>query len=68
MDYTSDITAVRKTPDLVTSSALQMRELTPLDRNFLVERHLISHDLADNGRMRGLLLVPDDSVSAMGND
>ena len=45
-----------------------MRELTPIDRQFLVERHLISHDLADNGRLRGLLLVPDESVSAMVNE
>jgi protein arginine kinase len=62
------VSAVRKTPALVSSSALQMRDLTPLDRQFLVERHLISHDLADNGRLRGLLLVPDESVSAMVNE
>jgi protein arginine kinase len=68
MVYSSVISAVRKTPALVSSSALQMRELTPLDRQFLVERHLISHDLADNGRLRGLLLVPDESVSAMVNE
>jgi len=68
MVYSSVISAVRKTPALVTSAALQMRELTPLDRQFLVERHLISHDLADNGRLRGLLLVPDESVSAMVNE
>jgi protein arginine kinase len=68
MVYSSVISAVRKTPALVTSTALQMRELTPLDRQFLVERHLISHDLADNGRLRGLLLVPDESVSAMVNE
>jgi protein arginine kinase len=68
MVYSSVISAVRKTPALVSSTALQMRELTPLDRQFLVERHLISHDLADNGRLRGLLLVPDESVSAMVNE
>ena len=68
MVYSSVISAVRKTPALVSSTALQMRELTPLDRQFLVERHLISHDLADNGRPRGLLLVPDESVSAMVNE
>jgi len=68
MVYSSVVSAVRKTPALVTSTALQMRELTPLDRQFLVERHLISHDLADNGRLRGLLLVPDESVSAMVNE
>ena len=68
MVYSSVVSAVRKTPALVSSSALQMRELTPIDRQFLVERHLISHDLADNGRLRGLLLVPDESVSAMVNE
>ena len=46
MVYSSVVSAVRKTsgPRLV-DGALQMRELTPLDRQFLVERHLISHDL-----------------------
>ena len=68
MVYSSVVSAVRKTPALVSSTALAMRELTPLDRQFLVERHLISHDLADNGRLRGLLLVPDESVSAMVNE
>jgi protein arginine kinase len=68
MVYSSVVSAVRKTPALVSSAALPMRELTPIDRQFLVERHLISHDLADNGRLRGLLLVPDESVSAMVNE
>jgi protein arginine kinase len=68
MVYSSVVSAVRKTPALVSSTALPMRELTPIDRQFLVERHLISHDLADNGRLRGLLLVPDESVSAMVNE
>jgi len=68
MVYSSVVSAVRKTPALVSSTALSMRELTPLDRQFLVERHLISHDLADNGRLRGLLMVPDESVSAMVNE
>ncbi len=68
MVYSSVVSAVHKTPALVSSSALPMRDLTPLDRQFLVERHLISHDLADNGRLRGLLLVPDESVSAMVNE
>ena len=68
MVYSSIVSAVRKTPALVSSTALQMRDLTPIDRQFLVERHLISHDLADNGRLRGLLLVPDESISAMVNE
>lgn len=68
MVYSSVVSAVHKTPALVTSTGFQMRELTPLDRQFLVERHLISHDLADNAKLRGLFLVPDESVSAMVNE
>ncbi len=68
MVYSSVLSAVRKTPALAQSLALEMRELTPLDRQFLVERHLISNDLADNGKLRGLLVLPDESISAMVNE
>jgi hypothetical protein len=68
MIYSSVVSTVNKTPALAGVVALQMRELTPLDRQFLVERHLISNDLADNGRVRGLLVLPDESVSAMVNE
>jgi protein arginine kinase len=68
MVYSSILSAVRKTPGLTESLALEMRELTPLDRQFLVERHLISNDLADNGKLRGLLVLPDESISAMVNE
>lgn len=68
MIYSSVLTTVRKTPALQRVVALPMRELTPLVRQFLVERHLISNDLADNGRVRGLLVLPDESVSAMVNE
>jgi protein arginine kinase len=68
MVYSSILSAVRKTPALTQSLALEMRELTPLDRQFLVERHLISNDLADNGKLRGLLVLPDESISAMVNE
>src|SRR5258705_6791407 len=68
MVYSSAVTAVRKTPPLSTTAAFQMRDLTPLDRQFLVERHLISHDLADNAKLRGLLVLPDESVAVMVNE
>ena len=68
MVYSSVLSAVHKTPALSASVALQMRDLTPLDRQLLVERHLISHDLADNGKVRGLLVVPDETASAMVNE
>jgi protein arginine kinase len=68
MVYSSVVSAVKKTPALSASAAFPMRELTPLDRQFLVERHLISSDLADNGTLRGLLLLPDETVSVMVNE
>ncbi len=34
---------------------LRMHELTPIDRQFLVERHLVSHELSDGARPRGLV-------------
>lgn len=68
MVYSSAITAVRKTPPLAQTTAFQMRDLTPLDRQFLVERHLISNDLADNAKLRGLLVMPDESVAVMVNE
>jgi protein arginine kinase len=34
----------------------------------LVDRHLISSELADNGRLRGLLVLPDETVSVMVNE
>jgi len=68
MVYSSVLTAVHKTPALTGSEAMPMRDLTPIDRQFLVERHLISSDLADNGRLRGLLVLPDETVSVMVNE
>jgi protein arginine kinase len=60
--------AVRSVAQLRDMVSFAMRDLAPLDRQFLVERHLISNDLADNGRVRGLLVMPDESMSAMVNE
>jgi protein arginine kinase len=68
MVYSGVIAASKVVPELQGVEAFPMRDLSPLDRQFLVERHLISHDLADNGRLRGLLVVPDESLSAMVNE
>src|SRR5687768_5704549 len=42
---------------------LRIHELTPLDRQFLVERHLASHELSDGARPRGLYLTPGERLS-----
>jgi protein arginine kinase len=68
MVFSGVVTAARAVPGLHGLEAFPMRELAPLDRQFLVERHLISNDLADNGRLRGLLVVPGESISAMVNE
>ena len=66
--YSSVQNAMRDIPDLKGILSFAMRDLEPLDRQFLVERHLISNDLADNGRLRGLRVMPDESLSAMVNE
>jgi protein arginine kinase len=46
-----------------------LEELTPLDRQVLVEKHLISPQHADaEGPARGLILREDESVSVMVNE
>jgi protein arginine kinase len=66
--YTSVLSAVRNIPELQGIVAFAMKDLGALDRQFLVERHLISNDLADDGKLRGLLVMPDESFSAMVNE
>jgi protein arginine kinase len=47
---------------------LKMHELTPNDRQFLVERHPVSHELSDGARPRGLLVTPGERLSIMVNE
>ncbi len=68
MVFSSVVSAARGVPALTGIDTFPMRDLQPLDRQFLVERHLISNDLADNGRLRGLLVLPGESISAMVNE
>jgi protein arginine kinase len=66
--YSSVLSAVRNIPELNGIVSFAMKDLGALDRQFLVERHLISNDLADDGKLRGLLVMPDESFSAMVNE
>ena len=47
---------------------LKMHELTPIDRQFLVERHLVSHELSDGARPRGLYVAIGERLSIMVNE
>jgi protein arginine kinase len=47
---------------------LKMSDMTAVDRQVLVERHLVSHELGDGARPRGILVAPDERVSLMINE
>ncbi len=47
---------------------IRMSEIAPLDRQVLVERHLVSHELGDATKPRGLLVSGDDRLSLMINE
>ncbi len=49
-------------------AAQVMNELPLLDRQFLLERHLISHDLTGDGGARGLVLAADERASILINE
>ena len=47
---------------------LKMQECSAVERQVLVERHLVSHELGDGTRPRGIYVAPDDRVSIMINE
>ena len=47
---------------------LKMQECSPIERQVLVERHLVSHELGDGARPRGIYVAKDDRVSIMVNE
>ena len=47
---------------------LRMNELSAIERQILVERHLVSHELGDGVRPRGLLVGADQRLSLMINE
>jgi protein arginine kinase len=47
---------------------LRMNEIQPLDRQILVERHLVSHELGDGARPRGIVIGPEERLSLMINE
>jgi protein arginine kinase len=60
--------AAAASPSFATAFLLRMNELEPLERQILVERHLVSHELGDGVRPRGILVNPDERLSLMINE
>ena len=60
--------AAEAAPSFQTGGLLRMHELAPIDRQFLVERHLVSHELSDGARPRGLFVGPGERLSIMVNE
>jgi protein arginine kinase len=64
----SAVHAAQRTEALGNSLLLRMGDLNGLDRQFLVERHLVSHDLVEGPSTRGIVIGPDETVSIMLNE
>ena len=60
--------ALEALPGMGDGALTQIDELSILDRHFLLERHLLSHDLTAEARHRGIAIGPDESVSLMVNE
>ena len=61
-------TAVRASGKRSPSNYIDMRETPELDRQFLVERRLISPGLADSTGVSGAFIAPDESASILVNE
>ena len=60
--------AAQVSPSLRDGLLLRMSECTAIERQVLVERHLVSHELGDGARPRGILVAPDQRLSLMINE
>ncbi len=60
--------AAQATSAFSSALTLRMAECSPVQRQVLVERHLVSHELGDGARPRGVLVAPDDRLSLMVNE
>jgi protein arginine kinase len=60
--------AALHTTGLTGGSPFRMGDLTPVDRQVLVERHLVSHEMGDGARPRGIVIGPEERLSLMINE
>ncbi len=61
-------TAISTCPQLSAETLTPIDELGILDRHFLLERHLLSHDLTTTAPHRGIALGATESISVMINE
>ena len=60
--------AVQSSATLQGGLMLKMQDCSAIDRQVLVERHLVSHELGDGARPRAIYVAPDDRISIMINE
>lgn len=60
--------AVLSLPSMMGAFAETMEQLTPLEKQILVERHLISREHASKGAGSGLVLGRDETIAVMINE
>jgi protein arginine kinase len=60
--------AAAQLPELDGNPVHRMQDLAVIERQFLLERHLISHDLAGDGGHRGLIFARSEGLSVMINE
>jgi protein arginine kinase len=64
----SVVNALQRAPSFQDGMLLRMTELSTVDRQVLVERHLVSHELGDGTRPRGIYIAPEERLSLMINE
>lgn len=62
------VNACRKLPELKDGIFLELNNIDGLDKQFLIERHLMSHEHALNPDSKGLIVSKDESISVMINE
>src|SRR6185503_12829020 len=60
--------AAQRSGAFKTGTLLKMSDMTAVERQVLVERHLVSHELGDGSRPRGILIGADERLSLMINE
>jgi protein arginine kinase len=60
--------AMGQVPYLKNATFFRLNELDNIDRQFLVERHLMSHDHASNPQGKAVIVSPEEALSIMVNE
>jgi len=60
--------AAKRSAPFANGVLLRMNDMSPVERQILVERHLVSHELGDGARPRGIVVGPEERLSLMINE